>query len=294
MIYNYGSLNYDDVFRVPSIVRPGETIASVSLMTTFGGKGFNQSVAIARSGSSVTHAGSVGPDGQDLVDYLKESGVDVGLIDTTDVPTGRAIIQVDERGENAIVLFTGANRQIGTQVADALIERIAPGDLVVAQNEVNGVSDVLRRAAARGAQVVFNPAPMDGSIADVPLAKVSVLVLNQGEAAVLSGTQDVDAGIATLWERYRCPRIVVTLGGEGVCYSVDSGEAVTRPAYSVQPVDTTGAGDTFVGFLVGAVARGLRFDDAIDQAMRAAAVAITRPGAAQSIPTVGQVERYDF
>ena len=178
-ILNFGSLNIDLVYQVEHIARPGETIASSAHQVFAGGKGANQSAALARAGARVFHAGQVGPDGQWLVDKLAGLGVDVQHIRVGDVPTGHAIIQVDRHGQNSIVLFAGANAQINRATIDATLSHFGAGDILLLQNEINDIPYIVAAAAKRGLRICLNPAPCGPEIRDYPLELVHWLVVNQ-------------------------------------------------------------------------------------------------------------------
>ncbi len=208
-VYNLGSLNIDRVFRVAHIVRPGETLASTSLAEFAGGKGANQSVALARAGARVVHIGKIGADGVWLRDRLAAEGVDVGSIAVGTAPTGQAIIQVDDAGQNAIVLLSGANAEITPEEIDAALAVAPAGSWLLAQNETSGVAHAIQAAKRRGLRVAFNPAPLDERVADYPLDLVDLLCVNETEAAVLRGGAVRPAG-----------DILLTLGSRGVKLAV--------------------------------------------------------------------------
>ena len=177
-IVNFGSLNIDRVYQVEHLVRPGETITSLSYQEFAGGKGLNQSIALARGGAEVYHAGKIGSDGSFLVDVLASSGVDVSLVFTGDGQTGHAIIQVDASGENAIVLFAGENRTLTDDEVSTVIDRMESGDYLLLQNEINSVHEIINRGSAKGLNIVFNPAPITTDIQTVPLDRINWLIVN--------------------------------------------------------------------------------------------------------------------
>ena len=169
-VLNFGSLNIDFVYRVRDFVRPGETISAASFARFPGGKGLNQSIALARAGARVLHAGAVGTDGGFLVDLLRENGVDCSLVAVIDdTPTGHAVIQVADSGENSIVLYPGANHRIADELIDRALALTAPGDILLLQNEISAMPEIMRRAAERNLRIFFNPAPMTGAVAAYPL-----------------------------------------------------------------------------------------------------------------------------
>ena len=291
-ILSFGSLNLDKVYRVPHFVGPGETLSGLSLAEHCGGKGLNQSVAMAKAGGRVWHAGCVGrADGGPLLKMLEDSGVDTSLVRQLDQPTGHAIIQVDESGQNCILLYGGANQAITTGQIDETLERFQAGDLLVLQNEINNLPYLMEAAARRGLAIVLNPSPMDEKIAGYPLEYVDYFLLNEIEAGDICGTQgEGEELLEKLGEKFPKAKIVLTLGGDGSMYR-DGSLVLKQPIYRVPVVDTTAAGDTFTGFFIGGLMLGEEPKEALDHAAKAAAIAVSRPGAAPSIPDRSEIER---
>ena len=288
-----GSLNVDLVYRVSRIVQPGETLGATDRTVHAGGKGANQSMALARAGASVRHVGCVGPEGEWLRDLLAEADIDVTGVRSVQTPTGHAIIQVDAAGENAIVLYPGANHDLTAADIDRALATAEPGSWLLTQHETTCVADLLA-AGGKGFRVCFNPAPFSPAVLDLPLVHVALLVLNETEAVGLTGC-DAEAEPATLLAAAarRCPNadIVLTRGSRGVNWKLRTSPAVEhRSACRVTAVDTTAAGDTFIGYLLADLAAGRTMAQAIDLATRAAAICVTQPGAIPSIPTRAQVD----
>jgi len=287
-ILNIGSINADHVYRVGQIVRPGETCASTSYARFAGGKGFNQSVALARAGAAVAHVGCVGPDGGWLRDALAQDGVEVRRVSTMAVPTGHALIQVDDAGENAIVIHAGANGALEATEVGLAIGATATGDWVLLQNETNIVGGAIRLAHGRGRKVVLNPAPMSSAVLDMPLELVDVLILNESEGEALAAVAEPERILAALRGRYPQATVILTLGAQGVL--ADGGQGVVRQAaFPVQAVDTTAAGDTFIGYFLAAWTEGMEMARALRWACRASSICVTRAGAASSIPRRDEV-----
>lgn len=281
-IWNLGSVNIDRVYSLDHVVAPGETESASALAELPGGKGFNQSVALARAGARVHHVGAVGPDGAHLVSMLSELGVDTAHLATTAEPTGHAIIQVDKDGRNAIVVFAAANGTVSPDAVRAALAGAAPGDVLLCQNETSAVADAMREAKARGLRVVFNPSPFDAKIAALPLELVDLFLVNETE----------EAGLLALGGPAAAAARVVTRGGDG-CESLAPGRDPVRvPAFRVKAVDTTAAGDTFTGYYLAALAAGLPEEAALRRACAAAAIAVTRPGAAPSVPAAAEVDAF--
>ncbi len=284
MILNFGSLNIDHVYTVDHFVRPGETLSSAAYAQFAGGKGFNQSIALTRAGAAVCHAGNVGPEGAWLKAMLEDAGVDTTHVTQVDVPTGHALIQVDARGENAIILFGGANRAVTRADVDRVLAQTAPGDYLLLQNEISEVDYLLRQGSARGLTLVFNPSPIAPRLLDYGLGGVAIFIVNEGEGRTLTGYSDPDAILRAMRHKFPAAATVLTLGEKGVRYA-DNKQQITIPAVPVDVVDTTAAGDTFTGYFLAGLANGESVRQALTQATRAAAICVTRRGAAPSIPT---------
>lgn len=287
----FGSLNVDYVYHVPHFVTPGETLAASKREVNCGGKGLNQSIAAARAGATVFHAGKIGADGQILTDMLSQSGVDISYIQHSSGPSGHAIIQVDPSGQNCILLFGGSNQEITTQEVDQVLTHFGPGDRIILQNEINNLAYIMQQAAARGLDIVFNPSPIDASIQSLPLELVSLLVLNEIEGAALAGTEDESLVLKCLRKQFPLCRILLTLGSRGCVYD-DGTQRIQQKACSVEAVDTTAAGDTFTGYFVAADAAGFPPQECLQLATQAAAIAVSRSGAAPSIPIMEEVTRF--
>ncbi len=288
-VINFGSMNIDYVYRVEEFIRPGETKWVEDLAVKCGGKGLNQSVALARAGAEVLHAAVVGPEGAFLVEKLRDSGVDVSAIRRVEASCGHAIIQVNARGQNSILVYPGTNALLTEDYVDQVLAAGEPGDLVLLQNETNLVREIIEKAAARGLGVALNAAPMDRRALKYPIEKLDWLFVNENEGEALSGEREPERMAVAL--RARCPKteVVLTLGEEGSLYTGREG-TFSLPARRVKAVDTTGAGDTFTGFCLRAVLLGLGARKALETATAASALAVTRPGAADSIPSWNEVK----
>lgn len=282
-VLNMGSLNIDHVYAVPHISRPGETLASDSYQVHAGGKGANQSAALAQAGAQVFHAGRIGPQSQWLEAKLSALGCDMRYIVRGETPTGHAIIQVDAEGQNSIVLFPGANHAVERSDIDAAISQFNKDDILLLQNEINNISYIIERAKSQELSVCFNPAPFSPAALDYPLTAVDILVFNQTEGQGLSGKQEPQAILDTLASRYPHTRLLLTLGADGLYYR-DAQQAFFVAATPVQALDTTAAGDTFIGYFLAAILRDETPQQAAIEGSRAAALSVTRPGAMDSIP----------
>ena len=284
----FGSLNIDHTYQLPHLVREGETLASSAYARNEGGKGFNQAAALAKAGLKVHFAGAIGQGGLYLHEYLKGLSIDTGCIQVLDVPTGHAIIQVDEAGSNSIILYGGANQAITEAQIDQVLSLFGAGDYILLQNEISLGGTILRKAHEKGMQVILNPSPISPELLSWPLDKVDWLILNEIEGADLTGQQSPDAILAALTERFCIPHIVLTLGEKGAMYADAHGQ-LYQPAIPAHVVDTTAAGDTFTGFFFAAVADGVSPAEALMRASKASSISVTRPGAAASIPALNEV-----
>ncbi|MDK2973302.1 MAG: ribokinase [Candidatus Sumerlaeota bacterium] len=282
-ILNVGSINVDHVYSVPHFVNPGETIGATGYRVFSGGKGFNQSIALARAGAGVLHAGQIGKDGEWLAEELRRNGVDTTHVALSDEATGHALIQVAPSGENAIVVHGGANQTIAPHDIERAIASCAPGDCLLVQNETNGVAGAILAASARGMRVVLNPAPMNDAIHAYPLDRVDLFILNTTEAHGLTGQSAPDAVGAVMSQRFPRAATILTMGEGGAAY-LHAGTLLHQPATAVNAVDTTAAGDTFVGYFLASFLRDGDASRALAAGCRASAVCVTRPGASSSIP----------
>ncbi len=284
-VFNLGSINADLFYRVPHLLAPGETLASTKHSRGLGGKGANMSVAIARAAARAVHIGAVGSDGRWAVERLLEYGVDTRSIVELDTVTGHAVIMVDDQGENAILIHPGANRALTeTHIASAL-GAASEEDFFLFQNETSGQVEGATLASARGMRVVYAAAPFDAKAVEAVLPMLDILVVNAVEAQQL--TDELGVALADLPVR----DVIVTLGGDGCRWiNTDEGTEHTFPAIPVTAVDTTGAGDTFTGFLVAALDRGLPMEQAISLGQQAGAIMVTRHGTADVIPDLKDIQ----
>ena len=292
-VLNFGSLNLDYVYRVEHFVQPGETLSASSQAVNPGGKGLNQSIALARAGAEVYHAGCLGVGGEGLGKLLRENGVDTTYLFPTDELQGNAVIQVDQSGQNCILLFGGSNQCITSGQVDKTLAAFSAGDYLVLQNEVNDLPMIVEKAWERGMKIVLNPSPYNEKLSAVDFGKLSWLLVNEVEAAQLSGSEDPEEAWRVLHEAYPHLSVLITLGSAGsVAYRVENGEVETarQEAFRVRAVDTTAAGDTFTGFFIGALLEDKPLQECMRRASMASALGVTRPGAAGSIPTRDEME----
>lgn len=289
-ILNIGSLNIDHVYSVDHAVRPGETISSKNLQDFCGGKGLNQSIALARAGAKVYHAGKIGEDGISLTDRLSEDNVNIEYTKIEkDVPTGHAIIQVDPSGQNCIVIYGGANTQIHRQDVDDILSNFDEGDILLLQNEVSNVEYAIEKAHEKGMKIALNPSPIGELASSDKLKFVDWFILNEVEGYEITGVKAGKEICESLVRRYPCCKVVLTLGEQG-CIYYDGESFYEHGIYKVTAVDTTAAGDTFTGYFLTCIMENLDIDTALTLASKASAIAVSRAGASDSIPVRKEVE----
>lgn len=279
-VWNLGSINADLVFRVPHMPAPGETLMATGHQRGLGGKGANMAVAAHRAGSTVHHIGAVGADGAWMKQRMGQYGVLVEHVAELPGPSGQAIIYLDERGENEIVILAGANREITGEMLALAMQAAAPGDIAVTQNETSQQRAFAEAAKSAGLRMAYAAAPFDAEAVSQVLDLLDILVMNEVEA------QQLEAALDLKPEALPVAHVVITLGARG-CRWIDTAAGTVRdfPAPKVTPVDTTGAGDTFTGYLLAGLDQGLDMPAALDLAQRAGALMVTRVGTADVIPT---------
>ncbi|MBO5762529.1 MAG: ribokinase [Lentisphaeria bacterium] len=288
-VLNFGSLNIDHVYQVPHFVAPGETLTAHAYSRGAGGKGLNQSIALARAGIPVAHAGKIGPEGEFLAETLQKAGVDTSRLIRSQLPTGHAVIQVEAQAGNSILLFPGANTAITREEIVAILGDFPAGSVLILQNEVSHVDFLLQEGARLGLQIAINPAPCSPEVAAYPLGAAKWLFLNEIEAEQLSGIADPQEALTALRLRYPQTAVILTLGAEGAWYAGAEG-TFFQVALPADAVDTTAAGDTFLAYFMAAILESRTPQEALLLAAQAAAITVSRPGAADSIPCRKELE----
>lgn len=283
-ILNFGSINIDIFFRVEHIVRPGETISSESIEKRAGGKGLNQSVALAKVSDSVYHAGSIGTDGNFLIEEMENFGVDTSLLKKSDKLTGNAIIQVDDKGENSIVLYKGANFDNSEAYVDEVLSHFEKGDILVLQNEINCMPYIINKAYEKGLKIVLNPSPITDEIEKFDLDKIDLLLVNETEAKAIAKVSDAKEAVNYFRDNFPSLKVVETFGKNGSMY-FDKDNLINQDSFKVDAVDTTGAGDTFTGYFVTYFYKGEKITTCLEVAAKASALSVTKKGASISIPS---------
>lgn len=293
-VLNFGSLNLDYVYKVDHFVRSGETLSADAQTVNSGGKGLNQSIALARAGADVYHAGCLGVGGERLGQMLRENNVNTTYLRETEEFQGNAVIQVIPSGENCILLFGGSNRCITSEQIERTLSAFSEGDYLVLQNEINNLSEIVDKAFERGMKIVLNPSPYDQNLKSVDFGKLDWLLANEVEAAQISGSKNPEDAWRVLHASFPMLSVLITLGSLGsMAYKVtEMGvETVRQDAFHVCAVDTTAAGDTFTGFFIGALLEDMSLQTCMRRASMASALSVMQAGAAGSIPSRSEVEK---
>lgn len=290
-VLNYGSMNYDYVYTVKHMVQPGETLASDNMETHFGGKGLNQSIALAKAGAEVYHAGMIGEDGEALKNVCRKYGVNTDYVSELEGRNGHAVIQVNEQGENSIILYPGSNGKNTEEKIQSVLSNFGSGDILLLQNEINLLDVIIEQAYERNIKIILNPSPLNQKVFACDLQKVSVFLLNEVEGKQLTGESDPELILEWMKVLYPNAEVVLTLGKRGSIYAAD-GEKISCDSYHVDAVDTTAAGDTFTGYYIASMLKGKDVKTRLKIASAASAIAVTRKGAVPSIPFADEVEAF--
>ena len=282
-VLNIGSLNLDYVYNVDHIILPGETEATGGLNLYLGGKGINQSMALAKAGVEVYHGGMIGEDGQPFLDACHQYGVQDRYIRKIDEKTGHTIIQIDKHAQNSILLYGGANQCLTKEYVDEVLADFDAEDILLLQNEVNLLPYIVDQAYAKGMTIALNPSPYNEKLDAVDMTKISIFLVNEVEGGQITGAADPQEILKIMLEKFPHARIVLTLGKDGAVYA-DANETYFQPIFPVQAVDTTAAGDTFTGYFLAGISEGMSIPDTLRMSAKASSIAVTRPGAVPSIP----------
>jgi ribokinase len=287
-ILNFGSINIDYVYDVNHFVKPGETIASKGFQTFIGGKGCNQSVALAKAGVNVFHASNISESGLFIQSQLEKWNVNTQFINVVLEATGHAIIQVNAEGENAIIIHGGANQTITKVQIENTLNHFGNGDILLLQNEINAIPEIIEKAKSRGMKVFFNPAPMTENVHNFPLSLIDVFIINETEGEGLTGEKEIEKILATMQTKFPESATLLTLGKNGSIY-LDKNERIKIAAKKVKAIDTTAAGDTFIGYFMAGLEKGLSIKAALELATEAAAITVTRKGGSVSVPFLNEI-----
>lgn len=282
-LLNFGSCNIDYVYSLDHIVHAGETETTHGLELFPGGKGLNQSIAAAKAGAEVYHAGCIGIDGAMLSGILTENNVDISYLKTVDVKNGHAVIQVSSEGENSIFLYPGSNAMVSGEFIDEVLDDFGQEDMLLLQNEISNVDYIVEKAYQKKMCIIFNPSPFNEKIEAIDFHKLSYIILNEIEARDIFGCETHEEALAFLKKEYPKLGIMLTLGKNGCIYT-DHENEVHQAAFCVKAVDTTAAGDTFTGYFAAGLLRGSDYREILKIASAASAITVSGKGAAPSIP----------
>ena len=283
-ILNFGSLNIDHVYHVDKFVTPGETKLTKNLTKFAGGKGNNQSIALAKAGAQVYHAGAIGADGQFLLDNLTKENINIDHIAINpDVATGHAIIQVNAEGENCILLHGGANQEISVDYISQVLNHFSKNDILLLQNEVSNLDKIIEIAGEKQMVIYFNPAPICDKLLSYPLQYIDTFIVNVPEAKAITNGHSTDEMLDKMAQLFPNSKVILTLGEQGVIYQ-DKTTRISQAAYKVNAIDTTAAGDTFLGYFLASLQSNTDVKTALQIACKAASITVTRAGATSSIP----------
>ena len=290
-IVNFGSCNIDYVYSLDHIVNVGETETTYKLETFAGGKGLNQSIALARAGAKVYHAGCIGEAGEMLREIMSDSGVDLSYIKNTTTKNGHAIIQVSAKGENSIFIYPGSNAEVSKDYIDSVLEDFEKGDILLLQNEISNVNYIIEKAYEKQMQIILNPSPINEKINEIDFGKLSYVVLNEIEAKEISGANNAEESLSFFSKNYPNLKVMLTLGEKG-CVYFDKENKIFQSAFLVDAVDTTGAGDTFTGYFVAGISKNENYAEILKKSSAASAISVSKMGAAPSIPKIDEVEKF--
>ena len=286
----FGSANLDHVYKVDHFTVPGETQGCLEYNIKCGGKGVNQAIAMAFAGNDTYFAGIIGSDSGLLKDALVDKGVHIDYMKISNKPTGHAIIEVDQSGQNHILLYGGTNKEIDFEYIDEVLSHFSKGDIVVLQNEINNVPYIIERCYEKEMKSFFNAAPYDIAVKNYPIEKVTWLVVNETEGAALSNEEDYEKIIQTLKQKYPHTHILFTMGKEG-SRAYYKNLRVEQPGFTVKAIETTGAGDTFCGCSINGVLKyGLdnldeeKLKEILTYANAGAALITMKKGVIRSMP----------
>ena len=288
-ILNIGSMNLDYVYQVDHIVQPGETISTSGMNVFLGGKGINQSIAIAKAGAEVYHGGLIGEDGQAFIEACHEYGVHDEFIRQISGKTGHTIIQIDKAAQNCILLYGGANQMLEESYIDEVLSHFQEGDILLLQNEVNNIAYIVEKAFEKGMEIALNPSPFNEKLDDVDLEKINIFLLNEIEGGQITGRVDPEEILSEMCRRFPKSQIVLTLGKDGAIYA-QQGKKYHQSIFSVKAVETTAAADTFTGYFLAGLVEGMEIEDILRMSAKASSIAVTREGAVPSIPYRREVE----
>lgn len=293
-----GSLNVDTILQIPRLPQPGETLAMTDQRSAGGGKGANQAISAARSGAATSFIGKIGDDenGRMMLSFLKDAGINTEQVTVSSKGTGQAFIMLQESGENSIIIYGGANQEIKDADIENAREMIQSSDFIVTQFETpfDQATHAFKIAKEAGVVTVLNPAPAHKNVDSELLQNVDLITPNETEAEILTEIKVVDQitahEAATRLQELGAKNVIITLGGKGAYFKTATEEKLVK-AFKVHAIDTTAAGDTFLGALVSRLNKDFsNLEESIIYASKASSIAVQKVGAIPSIPTEAQVK----
>jgi ribokinase len=290
-IYNFGSINIDHVYQVDHFVRPGETLTSTHYKKVMGGKGANQSIALAKANNKVVHIGAIGKEDINLLTNFEDVNIDIRHIRCLSQATGHAIIQINDSAENAIVLFPGANNHLTVNQINNTLKEADAKDWVLLQNETNLIDIIIEEAKTLDLTVAYNPAPMNKKLVERVIQHIDILIVNEVEAMDLFDVNSEQEAQHILQRDYPHLTVIITLGAKGVRY-LSAGELIEVLAFKVNAVDTTAAGDTFIGYCLTGLMNEESPEVVLTRSCAASAICVSRAGASNTIPSHEEVNYF--
>ncbi|MDR1539198.1 MAG: PfkB family carbohydrate kinase [Clostridiales bacterium] len=290
-ILNFGSLCFNRIYAVESFARAGNLAKAKAFSVEPGGRGFCQSIAMARAGSLVYHAGKAGSDGQAIIDALNENGVNESFVLRSANSSGHSVIQVNKYGNACVLTNDGANNEITTVEIDQILDNFSAGDFLTLQNEISNVSYIIESASRRGMVVALNPSPVNEALYRVDLNHVNYLILNEDEGYALTGEAKHNRILDKLLDSHTRMKVVLTLGRNGSFYA-ETRFRLRQDAFVCLEEDSSCAGDAFFGYFISRISMGIKPWTSLRVASEAAAISVSKHGAYTSIPLKEEVEAF--
>lgn len=288
-ILNFGSINIDHTYYLPHLVQPGETISSTNFDKNIGGKGLNQSISMAKAGLKVYHAGIISKTEKDFIfNEINKFDINTDFIKSIDGDNGHAIIQVDQYGQNCIILYPGTNYKITKEYIDTVLAYFEKGDFCVLQNEISNLDYIVKKCCEKQIKIILNPSPWTDKLKQILNYPIEYIILNEVEAMQLSKSSEPTKILEYFKTAYPDIKVVLTLGKDGVIYQ-DKHTKLFHPIFNVPVVDTTAAGDTFTGYFIYGICNNLPIKDTLKMCCASCAITVSRKGATCSIPLKHEV-----
>lgn len=291
-ILNFGSINIDHTYSLPHFVQAGETISSTNFEKNIGGKGLNQSISMAKAGLEVYHAGVISNQEKDFVfNEINKYNIKTDYIKYSNNPNGHAVIQVEESGQNCIILYSGTNGEVTKEYIDEVFNNFEKGDFCVLQNEISNLDYIFKKCSEKEMKIIFNPSPWTEKLKELFKYHIEYILVNEVEAMQISGFKEPEKSLEFFKNTYPNMKVVLTLGKDGVIYQ-DKENKIHHPIFDIPVVDTTAAGDTFTGYFIYGICNNMDIKDILRLCSAASAIAVSRKGATCSIPLKHEVDEF--